>query len=140
MPSPTSNPTTALFQKLKLTTDHLTSLYRDRKPVFAAIVAGILGSLALLRAAWLDYKVFLSYGPGGIPYNLLGWFVSGIILRPLGINVLDTSKFEKYEDKRSWLCDDWPEKRRGERPRIGPHPIPRRQLDQHGSGEMKEVS
>jgi len=61
-------------------------------------------------------------------------------LRPLGINVLDTSKFEKYDGKRSWLGDDWPEKRRrDERPRIGPHPIPQRQLDQHGSVKWKEI-
>jgi len=141
MSSSSNTPATIALRKLDLASAHIVSLYRDRKPVFAALVAGLLGTLAVARAAWQDYRLFLSYGPGGIPHNILGWFISGVVLRPLRINVFDTGKFEKDEDKRSWLGDEWPKKiRAGTRPRVGPHPIPQRQLDQYGSGEMKEVS
>jgi hypothetical protein len=121
---------------------HLTSLYRTRRPLLISLLTTLLVALALLRTARHDYLLFLSYGPGGVPYNLLGWFISGIILRPLGMNVLDTRAFERDPDKRSWLGEEWPEKkrRRGERPRVGPHPIPQRQLDQPSSREIKEVS
>ncbi|KIX06273.1 uncharacterized protein Z518_04248 [Rhinocladiella mackenziei CBS 650.93] len=125
------------------TVRHSVSLYINSfrhkyKPYYPAIAVGVLGSVIIGRAAWNDYKVFLSYGPGGVPYNVFGWFVATLI-RAFGINMFDVRDFEKSPDQRSWLGRSWPTKNRsGVRPTIGPHLIPQRQLDQHAPPEIQE--
>ena len=104
------------------------------------LAVGTLASLIIGRVAWKDYQLFLSYGPGGPPYNPLGWLVANI-LRPLRINMIDVRKFETDPDQRSWLGENWSGKapRPGSRPHTGPHPVPQRQLDQHPSKEIQQV-
>lgn len=119
---------------------YTTLLRRNYKPIYPVIVAGVLTSLALGRAAYNDYKIYLSYGPGGMPYNVGGWLITSTIVRMLSINMLDVRDFEKNPDQRTWLGKDWPDQpRSGVRPTLGPHPIPQRQLDQHSSLEIQEV-
>ena len=116
------------------------ALRRHYKPIHSAVFAGILGSLVLGRVAWNDYKQYLSYGPGGMPYNVGGWFLTTTVVRAMTINVFDTRDFEKNPDERTWLGRSWPEKpRSGVRPSIGPHAIPQRQLDQHAPTEVQKV-
>lgn len=107
------------------------------------LASGLIGGslLAVLRTAALDYRTYLSYGPGGLPYNLWGWFLSGVVLRPLGRDVLSTELYDRNPDKSSWLPEDWPQKcrRGGPRPRLGSHPLPQRQLDQLATGEIHQV-
>jgi hypothetical protein len=120
---------------------------QDRRVIVNALLAGGIGGglLALLRAVWIDYKVYRSYGPGGLPYNLWGWFLSSIVLRPLSTNVLATDLYEKNPDQRSWLPEDWPKggdvgaQRGGPRPRLGSHPLPQRQVDQLATGDIQQV-
>lgn len=120
---------------------HLDLVRRNYRPIHSAIVAGAFASLVLGRAAWKDYQVYLSYGPGGMPYNVAGWFLTSTVVRAISINVFDVRDFENNPDERTWLGRNWPEKpRSGVRPKIGPHPIPQRQLDQHSSTEIQEVS
>jgi len=110
------------------------------KPIHTALIAGVLTSIVLGRAAYSDYLVYLSYGPGGMPYNVGGWLFTSTVARALSINMFDVRDFEKSADERTWLGRDWPERQRsGVRPKLGPHPIPQRQLDQHASAEVQEV-
>lgn len=134
-----NNAASMLRQRIDILSAHIAHLYRDRKPVFVALVLSLIGTIATARAAWNDYKLYLSYGPGGLPYNVGGWMISNS-LRFIGINPYDTKKVDGNTDKRVWLGEDWPKKRRaGGRPRVGPHPIPSRQLDQHTTAEMQKV-
>lgn len=137
--STVNNAVALSVQRLKDLATHIVELCRDRKPALAALAAALLGTLAVLRAASSDYKQFLAYGPGGIPYNVGGWLVTNS-LRLRGTNPTDTSKFAKSPDERTWLAADQPGERTGARPKIGPHPIPQRQLDQHTTVEIKKVS
>ncbi|KAH8807410.1 hypothetical protein F5884DRAFT_844405 [Xylogone sp. PMI_703] len=105
----------------------------------SAFIGGGIAFLWLFRAAWYDYRMYLSYGPGGLPYNLYGWFVSTIILRPMGTDVFDIRMYDKKPDKRTWLHDNWPSKARvGPRPHLGPHPLPQRQLNQLSSDTVHQ--
>ncbi|GAD91685.1 conserved hypothetical protein [Paecilomyces variotii No. 5] len=100
------------------------------------------GSIVFINvalAAYRDYKIYLSYGPGGLPYNLRGWFISSCILRPWGTEVFSTGLYDRNPDKRKWLSSDWPPYERGQRPRLGPHPLPQRQLDQLTDEGCKEL-
>jgi hypothetical protein len=119
---------------------YINAIRQQYKPIHSAIIAGVLTSIVLGRAAYHDYQVYLSYGPGGMPYNVGGWLFTSTVARALSINMFDVRDFEKSPDERSWLGRDWPERpRSGMRPKLGPHPIPQRQLDQHPSSEVQEV-
>ena len=127
-------------QNFEVLSANFARLYRDRKPLLIGLILSFIGTIATARAAWNDYKLFISYGPGGVPYNPLGWMISNS-LRLLGVDRYGTQKVDAAPDKRIWLGEDWPEKKRsGPRPRVGPHPIPSRQLDQHTTDAMKQVS
>ena len=106
-----------------------------------AVLGGGISLLLFLRVAWNDYRLYLSYGPGGVPYNVWGWLFSTAVLRPIGTNVLTTGLYDKKSDKRSWLPKDWSARTRrtGERPRLGPHPVPQRQLTQLSTQKIHEV-
>ncbi|EXJ93622.1 hypothetical protein A1O1_02014 [Capronia coronata CBS 617.96] len=126
---------TALFQRIN--TNRFSYL------IYPAALAGAVGSFFLARAARADYKTYLSYGPGGPPYNVLGWFVTSTVVRAMTIDGFDLRKCDKDLDRRTWLGPDWEkgaEKhvRTGGRPKIGPHPAPQRQLDQLPGREVQE--
>lgn len=95
----------------------------------ATVVA--VGLVSLLGPVfWRDYKLFLSYGPGGLPRNAFGWMVSGGLLRLISVEMLSTAQYEKYSDKNSWLPQFSPTPRSGSRPQLGSHPVPQRQVGQ----------
>ncbi|KDQ58436.1 hypothetical protein JAAARDRAFT_154908, partial [Jaapia argillacea MUCL 33604] len=83
----------------------------------------------------------MSYGPGGLPYNVVGWFASGVLLKSMaiGADVIGTDLYDKNPDKRSFLPAGFPPRPRGERPDIGPHPLPQRQLNQPAPKKIKEM-
>ncbi|KAI1615259.1 hypothetical protein EDD36DRAFT_416772 [Exophiala viscosa] len=128
-------------------TDYITSFQRSYSssynnlkhrsgPYFPAFLTIGLVSFGLIsRLAWEDYRIFLSYGPGGMPYNVVGWLATNI-LRVIGINTLDVWRLEADSDKRSWLEKGDLKARKGERPQLGRHPVPQRQLDQIPSGDV----
>ncbi|EXJ91615.1 hypothetical protein A1O3_00163 [Capronia epimyces CBS 606.96] len=112
--------------------------------LYPAVLAGAgvvaVGSFALARAAWTDYKIYLGYGPGGMPYNVFGWLLTNT-LRALSIDMLDVRKFDTDPDQRTWLRDDRgpTAPRAGPRPTLGPHGIPQRQLDQFAPEEIQQT-
>lgn len=128
----------------QVATDYLASFRRNtsythlkQNPYPAFLAVGLVGSVIVGRLAWEDYQAFLSYGPGGVPYNVVGWLVTNFF-RAIGINTLDVRKLEKDPDQRTWLGDLKP--RDGGRPVLGRHPIPQRQLDQIPAAEIRQVS
>ena len=120
---------------------YVNSFRQQYKLLYPTILLGVLGSIALGRLAWNDYNLFLSYGPGGPPYNVFGWFFATTMTRVMGIDMFDISKLEKDPDQRTWLGEDWPKGHRsGPRPAVGSHVVPQRQLDQYPCKEIQEVS
>ena len=101
----------------------------------AAMLAGA-GSAAAAIWVYRDYQKWLALGPGGLPYNFGGW-ISTTRMRLRAIDPLDTGRFQT-------VMDDWDEalleelpSRQGQRPSIGVHPVPHRQLDQLPGENMK---
>ncbi len=84
-------------------------------------------------AAWAvgDYRRWRSLGPGGLSADWRGWLTTTrlrMLMRdPLAITPLLTRQGEAGDRAR---LDDLP-LRAGARPRVAPHPVPHRQLDQH---------
>lgn len=103
--------------------------------IFTSIV---LISLGLAPSAYRDYRTFLSYGPGGVPYNLVGWLFTTLFLGPLGSEMLSIGIYEQSEDESTWLPARGLVAREGGRPVIGPHVVPQRQLSQIPDKHVQE--
>jgi hypothetical protein len=108
----------------------------DARVLLAFSLGGIC-LLSFLRAAWKDYIMYMAYGPSELPHNVRGWLISTALMRPAATDVLSTDVYDSNPDKRSWLPPDTPKRERGPRPRVGPHPIPQRQLDQYPPVELR---
>lgn len=105
--------------------------------------AGLATVLTLAVAAGLwaywDYHRWLALGPGGVPYDLDGWRqVTWLRLQkkdPLG--TAELARLSGHPGDLQTLGALPP--RAGRRPRVAPHPIPHRQLDQHGDAGVRLV-
>jgi hypothetical protein len=107
-----------------------------RGPILAAVATTIL-----LPVAIRDYSIYKSYGPGGLPYNLVGWLITNL-LRLLSREQLSTDPYHDsdlhFVSEGGGLLPPGFPCRESARPKIGPHPIPQRQLSQLPSVEMRE--
>jgi len=94
------------------------------------------GALTRLPLAMVhDYAAWRALGPGGLPANPAGWAVASA----LRLVTRDTTSAEVYAGALSSHPIVLPT-RMGGRPRISPHPVPHRQLDQLGSPPLQEAT
>ncbi|OQE38367.1 hypothetical protein PENCOP_c008G02610 [Penicillium coprophilum] len=126
----------------------LTSVLRQFTPhtaydrlTLALSATALVVSTLILPAAYRDYKLFKSYGPGGIPNNALGWVIVRALFQPFGREMFSTDEYVrriaaaeghgKGNDGFLSLSEDQLGSRRGEeKPVVGPHVVPQRQLTQ----------
>jgi len=94
--------------------------------IFSLLFIGLLGW------SYSDYRQWKSLGKGGLPDNIIGWF----IVTYASLFKKDPLSIKHFEADIGGACDvnalpDLP-KRKGERPIIAKHPVPHRQLSQSG--------
>jgi hypothetical protein len=115
------------------------SIARYTANIRGSIVAAI-AAVVIIPVAIQDYRMYLSYGPGGLPYNAVGWLVTNL-LRLLSREQLSARPYQDPEVKPSGdsglLPPNFPS-RDSSRPRLGPHPVPQRQLSQLPDVEMRQ--
>lgn len=105
----------------------------------ASRVAAAVGCVATLAVSILtlrDYRQWRSLGDGGLPANPFGYLIVSS-LRVIKREPFSARLYEKMPRQPfdgSWITE-LPQ-RSGSRPSIDPHPIPQRQLDQHGQRTM----
>ncbi|KAJ5753553.1 uncharacterized protein N7511_007706 [Penicillium nucicola] len=101
----------------------------------------LLTTTLLVPKAYHDYKIFKSYGPGGVPNNALGWILVRIFFQPFGREMLSTDEYVrriaaveghgKGDEGFLILSEDQLGCRTEQgRPVVGPHVVPQRQLTQ----------
>ncbi|ETT35891.1 hypothetical protein C162_29114 [Paenibacillus sp. FSL R7-269] len=98
-------------------------------------------ALVIIFMAWAiwDYKKWKSLGKGGVPFNPYGWLlVSYYRLKKRDPLSLDIYKERIGGPEDSIRLETLPY-REGERPRIGVHPVPHRQLDQRPDQEIRQL-
>ena len=66
----------------------------------AVTTISIASIFALTPLAYRDYKLFLSYGPGGVPYNAFGWLITRLVLGPMTSETLSIDVYERSEERR----------------------------------------
>ena len=107
-------------------------------PSTLAIAGAIAGAGAgLLAWAVADYRTWRALGPGGLPSTWRGWLTT----TRLRLQMRDPLALEALQGLRGEPDDvetlaDLPT-RLGARPRVGPHPVPHRQLTDHAPPELR---
>lgn len=78
-----------------------------------------------------DYRRWRALGPGGLPYNVVGWAIASA-LRPLKREALSPAIYAEIAAPAPWtrVRRDALPARREPRPPVSSHPIPHRQLGQ----------
>lgn len=105
--------------------------------------AAILGtSTFLLPLAYKDYRIFKSYGRGGVPNNFLGWVIVRVFFQRFGREMLSTDEYVQRNSKGFLtLSPAQLAQRAGEdRPVVGPHVVPQRQLTKLPERDIMLVS
>lgn len=109
---------------------------REQKTTFTTgVVVG-----ALLWWGVRDYREFLALGPGGVPYNVLGWAAITLLIRPFALSKAAATRTADYPPAAEAHADVAAlPPRAGPRARVGGI-APHRQLSQHPPESMREVS
>lgn len=114
---------------------------RDPRAANTAAITGV--STVALSAAlvWCirDYRAYLALGPGGPPYNVLGWAMITFLVRPFALSKSATTSTSDYPVEGAHEDIKALPERKGERATVGGI-APHRQLSQHPPAEMREVS
>lgn len=130
---------------------HLPHTHQERLTLILGTAALLGTSSLLLPAAYRDYRTFKSYGPGALPNNFVGWLTVRMLLQPFKREMFSTEEYVRRVDAAEGhgkgdegfltLSEKQLEARRGEeRPVVGPHVVPQRQLTQIPEEAVVEVS
>jgi len=101
------------------------------------LTTGFILSFAIQRAI-SNYHAYLALEPGGSRYNIFGWLQT-LCFQPLARETLSTEQYDQDENKQSFLDHGEIKERRGDRPKMGWHVFPSRQLDRHAPPGMRQV-
>lgn len=119
--------------------EFVASFADEHKTAFFSSCAAIIALVSFTPKVVQDYRLYMTYGENGVPQTTRGWLLSTSLRALCSWDLFSTDLYERNDDKRTWLRDDWPHKSRDSRPLIGPHPAPQRQLNQIPSEEAKTV-
>ncbi len=96
-----------------------------------------LAALGIAAWAFADYRAWMALGPGGLPGTWQGWWRTTrwrmMARSPFALGRLQAH----FDDADNITVLGALAIRRGRRPRVGPHPVPHRQLDQHAPAAVK---
>ncbi|KAJ8100239.1 hypothetical protein POJ06DRAFT_100213 [Lipomyces tetrasporus] len=104
--------------------------------------AALLCFSAATIPAYQDYQLYMSYGPGGPPYNAFGWFISRFLITPFAQEMFGTEVYQQRINQGETttfihLPDGKLPRRKGKIPVVGPHAVPQRQINQLPNEEIK---
>lgn len=136
--------------------EHAASLVRTYVPDTVRDNWRVYGTMAIMIGlalcpvvAWAQesYQTFLDVGPGGLPYNFVGWMMQGAAQLIARTDIRDHKPFSDPKVRealgphgtKSFLSRPLPE-RKGERPVVPGFVAPQRQMSDRGprNAEMKQ--
>lgn len=114
-----------------------TALFLQRHSRHLLITDAVLGFI--IPRIISNYHAYLAVGPGGLPYNVFGW-IHALCFKPFARDKFSTEQYDQDGNKESFLDhSELVKERRGDRPKMGWHIAPSRQLDRHAPMEMCQV-
>src|SRR5688572_16627885 len=102
----------------------------------ATIGTGLMASFAVW--GYKDYQDYLALGPGGLPYNLVGWAAVAFIIRPFALSKSEATSVSDYPDAGAHESIEQLPVRKGDRALLR-GVVPHRQLSQHAPEAMRQV-
>ena len=108
----------------------------QRGPLLFSAATGAAG--LLLAVAIADYRRFKALGPGGVPYNVFGWLIVTLSIRPLSLSKRGSKSVEDFPATGASAEVLNLQNRKGPRPDVG-EIIPQRQMDQNSNPAMRKV-
>jgi hypothetical protein len=96
----------------------------------------------LIPAAYRDYQAYLALGPGGPPYNVMGWLGVKLFFNPLRREMFGTRIYDQKiagGDDSGFLAEQELPPRKGERPAMADFAVPQRQINQVPGRVIQEV-
>ncbi|KUI54682.1 hypothetical protein VP1G_02031 [Cytospora mali] len=127
------------------------SLHQNPKLATAIALTATITLIPALNRAARSYRGFLALGPGGIPHNILGWSIQGILQLVAKWDTRSTAPFSDPKNRtpyephgtRTYLDagagpgpGNVPD-RRGERPEVPGYVAPQRQTTQQGGAQVR---
>jgi hypothetical protein len=135
-----------MFSYTRIATNNLSptivafQTYFTRHPSRAILLTS-LAALGL-STSWLidNYRKFVDLGDYFIANKPIGYLLA-MALKPFGRETQSTIMYDQDPDKEVWLKDpDTIPERRGDRPKMGWHSAPHRQINKFPSAEIQQVS
>ncbi|KAK0653768.1 hypothetical protein DIS24_g5745 [Lasiodiplodia hormozganensis] len=124
-------------QLRRLTPASLPAAHARLREQRTAFTTGVVFG-ALLWWGVRDYREFLALGPGGVPYNVLGWAAITLLIRPFALSKAAATRTADYPPAAGAHADVAAlPPRAGPRARVGGI-APHRQLSQHPPESMRE--
>ncbi|ATY61315.1 phospholipase carboxylesterase [Cordyceps militaris] len=134
------------YPRLFASCQQIITQFFQRRPLVASATLGLgLAAIPIISHIVRSYRGFLALGPGGLPYNFLGWSMQAIA-QPLARH--DTRESRPFADPRIFghyaphgrtaYLEDVPA-RRGERPEVPTYVAPQRQMNHHSDASRIEA-
>jgi hypothetical protein len=114
----------------------------------SALAVAIALSIPTVSYALKSYRGYLALGPGGMPYNPLGWAIQGLLQLVASWDTRSPGPFRKPRNQKPYephgmtsflhlaSSPELPQ-RRGSRPDVPGYVAPQRQTTQQGAPEMR---
>lgn len=151
LPTPSNTGTGNLNVEMADTFTNALSRVRLDRSTLALSTAAVLGTALVLPSIYRDYRTFRDYGPGGLPNNVIGWLTCRALLQPFKREMFSTEEYVKRVEAAEGhgkgdegFLELSPEQLASrsvtDRPVVGPHVVPQRQLTQIPDEDVMEVS
>ncbi len=134
------------YSRLFASYQHIITQFFRQRPLVASSALGLgLAAIPLISHIIRSYRGFLALGPGGLPYNFLGWSIQALG-QPFARHDIRESQpfadpriFDRYAPHgRTSYLDEVPV-RRGERPDVPTYVAPQRQMTDHSDAPRIET-
>ncbi|KAI3391639.1 hypothetical protein diail_7007 [Diaporthe ilicicola] len=121
------------------------ALYNKPKTI-AALALAVALSLPTASYALRSYRGYLALGPGGMPYNVLGWSLQGLLQLIARWDTTSPAPFSRPANQKPYAphgttpflaASPAPPERQGPRPDVPGYVAPQRQVTQQGGEDTR---
>lgn len=141
-----SNSISSLAARLRAHNITIPPALQNNPRTITALAVAIALSLPTASYALKSYRGFLALGPGGMPFNALGWAIQGLLQLIAKWDTRSPTPFSKPANQKPYephgttpfLAASPLPQRKGDRPEVPGYVAPQRQTSQQGGEDTRE--